>query len=106
MNEDFERDIMGDEFEEDLWPSVQSLANIIIEDKPFGMVWPEETMVEFLKKLDYRIVVSESTFDGYPIRIAVKKSDSVVPDLEDSNISSVFSREIQSILLNWLLKIK
>lgn len=107
MNEDFNIEDGADELiETDLCPSVQMFADLIVENKPFGMNWPEETMINFLRKLGYIVVDGFSSLDGYPIKIAVKKGNTVIPDLEDSNVSSVFCEEIQSILLNWLLKIK
>lgn len=96
----------GIDFDEEVCPSVGMFMDAILEDKPFGMIWSMNTMIDFLKRAGYKIIEGESTLTGKPIKIAVKMGDSVIPELEFSNIHEVFNKEIQDILLNWLLKLK
>ena len=96
-------DSMIDE-DTELCPSVQMFAGMILSDKPLGFFWPREEMVEFLRKLDYRII--EQPSDIIPIQIAVKKDEDTLPSLDKSNIEEVFGKEVRGILLEWLLKAK
>lgn len=90
-----------DENEEDC-PYVNIFTALALQDKPLGIMWTVDKMVEFLKARGYKLLERKGT-DGNEYMIAVKPSDSSIPD--HSNIKEVFDNEIQDILMKWVLKI-
>lgn len=105
--EDF--DINFDDIEEEndeLCPSIQMFTGLIVSDKPLGIFYPREEQVEFLKTLGYKIFEKPNEdIPDIPIQVAVKKSDGILPDMNESNINETFNKEVRRILLKWLLKI-
>lgn len=98
----------NESFNDDLCPSIQMFSGILLSDKPFGYYWPRSEMVEFLKELGYSIVEKpnpDENFSDIPIQVAIKKSDKSLPDMDNSNIEEVFSKEVRRILFKWLLSI-
>lgn len=89
----------------EICPSLGMFADLIMSDKPFGMVWNKEIQVDFLKKLGYKIIEIDKELDR-ALYVAVKPDSSIVPDMTIDNIDSVFSYELQKILVDWLIKEK
>lgn len=73
--------------------------------KPFGILWYDENMEEFLKKLGYKIITRKDPETDREYNIAVKPNDPSISDEGYSNVRDVFDNEVQKILLGWLLKI-
>lgn len=86
-------------------PYMDILAAMILTNKPFGIMWTNEKMVEFLKARRYRIVSKKEANGGEEYLVAAKVSDSSIPDVDHSNIKEVFDFEVMDIISKWLLKI-
>lgn len=83
-----------------------SIVAVSMIPKPFGFVWDVDKIKEFLVARGYKIFKQPLKEDsGDFFEVAVKSDSLVVPSDVDSNIRSVFDREVQDILLKWLLKI-
>lgn len=82
----------GDDFGDDDFP-----------DEPFGLSWDEDIVKDFLQKRGY-YVLNRQNKDGEDYSVAAKPEDSCIPTSE-SNLMNTFSREVQTILAAWLLKI-
>lgn len=89
------------ESDEEPCPFIDLVCSMLGINKPFGFMWEEEKMIEFLKERGYKIL-ERKTNDGTKYKVAGK---SYIPEEEVSNIANVFSSEIQDIILKWLLKI-
>lgn len=105
-NNDSEFEDYGLNSEDELCPSVGMFVSLLTMDKPFGILWSRDNQITFLKKLGYKIIESKEDFTGYNIMVAVKPESEIIPDMDRDNIEETFSKEIQGILLDWLLKIK
>lgn len=79
------------------------LPLLLASSKPFGMLWPDDTMKDFLKQIGYRLVPI-TTEEGFQIDVAVKDNDNSIPTVP--NIKDVFEKEVQDIILKELIKIK
>ena len=94
-----------DDFDEEDCPYSHMFLSLLTMPKPFGYyVWDLETIEEFLKKRGYKIIEHKNS-EGEEIKIAIKPTDSRIPDLDYSNLRDVFYEDVQKIILNWLLKI-
>lgn len=89
--------------EEEICPYTEMMMSAILCGKPFGMLWPEDTMIDFLKKRNYKIVKRHDEDKDKDFNVAVKSGDLKIEE-EFSNINKVFETEIQTIIINWLLK--
>lgn len=89
------------DIEEDC-PYLGILTALTLQDKPLGIMWTADKMMEFLKARGYKLLERKGT-GGNEYIVAVKPSDSSIPD--HSNIKEVFDNEIQDILMKWVLKI-
>ena len=89
---------------------VSPLAALLTISKPFGMAWTDENIEHFLDKRGY-VILHLKNSTGMLCHIALKKSDSaLIPDTDEAianclSVHQVFEKEIQSILIDWLLKI-
>jgi len=97
--EDFE------DFREEACPMIETIMNSLNElPKPFGMVWHDDLIEKLLTSRGY-VIVERNLDNGATIRVAVKKGEDFIPEDMDSSVLSVFEREIQEILIDWLLKL-
>ena len=82
----------------------ESVMKAALISKPFGIMWDEEYIIKFLKKLGYKIVerIDEDTNDIYPV--PVKPGTEVIPE-KRNELRRVFDMEIQKVLLKFLFKI-
>ncbi len=102
-DENKEDDFIGDE--EPCW-MFSTIASIIMNsNKPFGMNFESDKIEEFLKARGYKIIEKYNEDLGDSIRVAIKSDQSHISGDVSDNIRTVFSREVQDILLGWLLKI-
>ena len=85
-------------------PYLGILTALTLQDKPLGIMWTVDKMMEFLKARGYKLLERKGT-DGNEYFIALKPSDSSIPDSGHSNIKEVFDNEVQDILMKWILKI-
>ena len=107
LEEDFYNDFNDEE--EGLCPSVEMFAGLILSDKPFGFIWKRDLMIDWLRKIGYKIIEKpnpDPRLSDIPIQVAVHKDNDKMPDLNESNIDEVFCKEVQNTILNWLLKIR
>ena len=76
--------------------------------KPFGMVWNDENIEEFLTKRGYRIVKRHSKVRDTDYNIAIKEDVDLLPpedDDSDYGIIEVFSNELQRTILRIIDKL-
>jgi hypothetical protein len=85
-------------------PYLNIITALLLQDRPLGILWNVDKMIEFLKARGYRILDRKDS-DGNDYTVAVKPSDNSIPDNGVSNIKEVFDNEIQDILMKWVLKI-
>lgn len=104
MKEEQFKNFMENDDEEGC-PFVDVLASLTLMPKPFGIIWDDDKIENFLEKRGYKIIERFSEFTGESYKVAVKKDDSYIPEDDCSNLSKVFSSEVQDILSNWLLKL-
>jgi len=93
-----------DDFDEEDCPYSHMFLSLLTMPKPLGYMWTLETIEEFLKKRGYKIIEHKNS-EGEEIKIAIKPTDSRIPDLDSSNLRDVFYEDVQKIIFNWLLKI-
>lgn len=99
-----ESTIPGENFDEDNCPYMNLIAALVLQDKPFGIMWTADKMMEFLKARGYKLIDrKDSSGDNYTV--AVKPSDSSIPDDGHSNIKEVFDSEMQDIIMKYVLRI-
>ena len=91
-------------FEEDNCPYMNLIATLVLQDKPFGIMWTADKMIEFLKARGYKLIERKDS-SGNNYTVAVKPSDSSIPDDEHSNIKEVFDSEMQDIIMKYVLRI-
>lgn len=95
----------SDEEDEGCW-MFSTIASIIMNsNKPFGMNFESDKIEGFLKARGYKIVERYNEDLGDNIRVAIKSDSTHISGDMSDNIRTVFSREVQDILLGWLLKI-
>lgn len=75
---------------------------LMSSSKPFGMIWEDDKMMDFLKKRGYSIL-KRTDDNGDTYEVAIKNGEKTIPDYD--NICETFEDEVQDILINWLLKI-
>lgn len=86
-------------------PYSHIFMSLLTMSKPIGFIWEDIDIIEnFLKKRGYKII-ERTNSKGNNIKIAVKPSDSCIPNDEFSNLREVFNQDVQNIILSWLLKI-
>lgn len=111
FNEKFEDDNVpiNDGFDmiedQDSCPMMDVLISMLMMDRPFGIVWNNGIMENFLINRGYKIITRYSNITESDYKVAFKSSDSCIPETDVDNIRSVFNNEVQEILSNWLLKI-
>ena len=93
----------GDDTNEDC-PYLNIITALLLQNRPLGIFWNADKMIEFLKARGYRVLDRKDS-DGNEYSIAVKPSDSSIPDEGRSNIKDIFDNEIQDVLIKWVLKI-
>ena len=81
-------------------PVLPMILSTIMLPKPFGMMWDDEIITEFLKARGYKILSIKE--DGDEFDVAVKSDDPVIP--EEPNIVTTFEKELQRSIINILLK--
>lgn len=89
---------------DDWCPYLDIITSLALQDRPLGILWSTDKMIEFLKARGYKLLDRKDS-DGNEYRIAVKPSDSSIPDNGVSNIKEVFDHEIQDVFMKWILKI-
>lgn len=93
-----------DDCDEDVCPYFQLLIGGIMSDKPFGIVWSEDNIKDFLRQKGYKIITRYSKEKDREYTIAIEPDSEYLPDNgEYSNIRDVFSNEVQKLLTKWLL---
>ena len=93
----------SDEGEEEDCPFAETIISIALMPKPFGMTWPSDKMIEFLKKRGYKIFERWDDDEEEEIHVAVKPNEQKLPG--NNNILETFVNEVQDIILNWLSKL-
>lgn len=76
--------------------------------RPFGMIWHDEVMERFLESRGYILINKHSNEHGRDFKYAVKKGEDFIPEMDSnqsSNVISVFEKEVQTILMDWLLEL-
>ena len=101
---DFELDDDEDDFEEndDRLPCIEPILGAIFLSRPLGILWDDDIIEEFLSELGYSMIERVDD-DGDVYVVPVKKGSKLIPDRRDS-LRRVFDREIQKVLLKWLIK--
>ena len=77
---------------------------MVLQDKPLGIMWTKDKIVEFLKARGYKILDRKDS-NGNDYVVAVKPDSSSIPDDGCSNIKEMFDAEIQDIFMKWILRI-
>lgn len=78
--------------------------------KPFGMTWIDENIERFLDNRGY-VILHLTNSKGILYHTALKKSEGMpIPATDEElancySVHQVFEKEVQSILIDWLLKI-
>lgn len=90
--------------DDDNCPYLDLITTLLLQDKPFGIMWTIDKMLLFLKARGYKLLERKDS-SGNEYMVAVNPSDSSIPDTGRSNIKEVFDSEMQEILLKWVLKI-
>lgn len=89
--------------DEECYMAKKMAESLAFLDKPFGISWDLELVKDFLEKRGYKVIIRlDKAGEKYYSVFAPDESD-CIPD--EQNIMDVFSYEVQSSLLNWLLKI-
>ena len=90
--------------EEENCPLADIAFTMGMMSKPFGMLWPETKMIDFLTNRGYLVVsrFNKDTLCDY--KVAVQPGDAKIPDTGSSNIKDVFESEVQDIILDILKK--
>lgn len=102
--DDFDNEEFDDECDEDVCPYFQLLIGGVMADKPFGIVWSEDNIKDFLKQKGYKVITRYSKEKDREYTIAIEPDSEYLPDNgEYSNIRDVFSNEVQKLLTKWLL---
>lgn len=82
-------------------PVMPMILSAVMMPKPFGMMWDDEVITNFLTSRGYKILKVTGE-EGNEFDVAVKRDDPTIP--EEPNIISVFERELQGLFLNFLIK--
>lgn len=98
-----EENIKNDNGTEENCPLAEMTLMLTLMSRPFGMDWPEDKMIKFLKARGYTIVnrFNENTMLEYCI--AVPKDSDFIDEPGKSNIKQTFISEMQDIILEKLL---
>lgn len=91
----------GGEGHEDC-PVMPMVAAAMMMPKPFGMMWDDDVIRNFLESRDYKILKVQGEEDDREFEVAVKRGESTIPD--EPNIIAVFERELQDLFLKFLIK--
>lgn len=89
-------DLEEDDGEDYKW---KTLLTLTMMQKPFGMTWKREKMIEFLKSRGYSIVKRFDLDTDEDFEVAVKSGSEYVPDTR--NIVEAFSEEMQNFIIEW-----
>ena len=103
-NDNFGFDPEFNDTEDDNCPYLDLIAAMVLQDKPLGIMWTKDKILEFLKARGYKILDRKDS-DGSEYTIAVKPDSSSIPSEGHSNIKEVFDAEIQDIFMKWILRI-
>lgn len=90
------------EGDEECYMARRMAESIAYLDKPFGISWDLELVRNYLEKRGYKVIIRSDKEKDYYSVFNPEESD-CIPD--EQNIMDVFSYEVQTSLLNWLLKI-
>ncbi len=90
--------------EDDNCPYLDLIAALALQDKPFGIMWPKDKMIEFLKVRGYKLLDRKDK-DGDTYEVAVHPKNSSIPDNGRSNIKEAFDSEMQDIIMKFILRI-
>ena len=82
-------------------PIMPMVMSALMMPKPFGMMWDDDVIRNFLTSRDYKILKVQRD-DGTEFDVAVKRDESTSPD--EPNIIAVLERELQHLFLNFLVK--
>ena len=97
---DFE-DLFDEEGHEDC-PVIPMVMSAVMMPKPFGMMWDDEVIRNFLDSRGYKILKVQAEDGESEFDVAVKRGESTIPD--EPNIIAVFEKELQGLFLNFLIK--
>ena len=89
--------------QEDVCEFARNTINAVAIDKPFGMLWSYDIMIDFLKKRGYKILIRDIPEDNCQTIIATKEDEKLPEDLNYSNIKTKFSIELQKTIIEKLL---
>ena len=81
-----------------------AVMGAIFISRPFGILWDEDLIEEFLVYKGYKII-PRTDEEGEIYYVPVKKESKLIPDSK-SSMRQVFDREVQKSILKWLKKIK
>lgn len=102
-------DIFDDEEEDsDSCPYFDIIMHTVLLSRPFGILWDNDKMENFLKKRGYKIIekhFSDPDRKSETYKIAIKSGSIKMPTDEVSNIREVFDSELQDVILSWIDKI-
>lgn len=85
-------------------PMTDFVLGILMLDKPFGILWNNDKMENFLQKRGYKIILRHSDITNQDYKVAFKPEDECIPETDVDNIRDIFNQEIQDVILNILLK--
>lgn len=91
--------------DDDNCPYMDIIMALFLQDKPFGIIWPNDKILEFLKARGYKILERRNRDTGEEYMIAVHPDSSSIPDEGHSNLKEVFNSEMQDIVMKWVLRI-
>lgn len=77
----------------------------MLEARPFNMDWDINLIEKFLVDCGYSIAEKTDNEDRCGYRVAFKDPKEI-KDADCCNYSEVFQKEVQQILLRWLLRIR
>ena len=95
----------SDMMDDDECPYSDIMMALMFQDKPFGIMWPKDKILEFLKARGYKLLDRKNKDTGEEYTIAVKSSSSNIPDEGHGNIKEVFDSEMEDIIMKWVLRI-
>lgn len=91
------------EGDEECYMAKRMAESIAYLDKPFGISWDLELVKDFLEKKGYKVIIRSDRRGNRYYSVFNPKESDCIPD--EQNIMDIFSYEVQTSLLNWLLKI-
>lgn len=107
LNDDEEEwfDEFEDDHNEEDCPIIGAVLGAMLSSKPFGLTWDDENISKFLKQRGYKILTRHDEENDRDYKVAVKPGESKISSDGFSNLRDIFDRELQEIILNWLIKI-